>query len=343
MMRFVRSSPALLLSLVIACAGSRSNGGARTDGAATPAASSTIGVARVQSDAVKMEPFVKSDLAHEFVRATKDLPHVEPRTIYREKGTRHWFKDDKTGGTLEAVRIDEEAYYNTPQYGAILAYARPFDLLADAWRTSNGRKSLAGLKVLDFGYGAIGHLWSLAHLGAETVGVEVDPMLPILYADVRDPKIVLVDGRYPADPGAKAKVGAGYDLFISKNTLKKGYVHPDQPTDPRMRIDLGMSDAEFLATLNAALKPGGWVMIYNICPAPAPPGKPFIPWSDGRSPFARADLEKAGFEVVAFDQDDTAAARIMGKILGWDVGDEKIDLEHDTFAMYTLFRKTPAK
>src|SRR5262249_26486304 len=152
-------------------------------------------------------------------------------------------------------------------------------------------KSAEGIRALDFGYGAIGHLSALEGMGASLVGVEVDPMLPALYARVHDPRLVLVDGFYPSDPAIKAKVGQGFDLFIAKNTLKKGYVHPDQPVDPRIRIDLGVTDADFLKILHGALKDGGFAMIYNICPAPSPPGKPFVAWSDGRSPFGRDDYE----------------------------------------------------
>jgi hypothetical protein len=33
----------------------------------------------------------------------------------------------------------------------------------------------------------------------------------------------------------------------------------------------------------------------------------------------------------------------MAKILAWDVGEEKVDLEKDLFATYTLLRKTPPR
>jgi hypothetical protein len=44
--------------------------------------------------------------------------------------------------------------------------------------------------------------------------------------------------------------------------------------------------------------------------------------------------------VVAFDRDDTAAARAMGRALGWDRGG--MDLENDLFATWSLFEK-PAR
>jgi hypothetical protein len=87
----------------------------------------------------------------------------------------------------------------------------------------------------------------------------------------------------------------------------------------------------FVRALHDALKPGGRALIYNLCPAPAPPGKPYIPWADGRSPFTRSTWESAGFEILAFDADDTAAARAMARALGWD--------EKDLFSTHKLVRR----
>jgi hypothetical protein len=78
-------------------------------------------------------------------------------------------------------------------------------------------------------------------------------------------------------------------------------------------------------------------MIYNLCPAPAPPGKPYIPWADGRCPFPREAWEKAGFRVIEIDRDDSPAARDMGRALGWDQGGMK--LEDDLFATWSLFER----
>ena len=51
----------------------------------------------------------------------------------------------------------------------------------------------------------------------------------------------LVHGRFPADPKVVAAVGGGYDLFLSKNTLKRGYIHPAEKVDPRLLVDLGVT------------------------------------------------------------------------------------------------------
>ena len=140
-----------------------------------------------------------------------------------------------------------------------------------------------------------------------------------------------------------ANVGSGYRLVISKNVLKKGYIHPDRPVEnKKVLIDLGAPDDVVLKSFYDALEPGGFFLVYNICPALTPSDKPFVPWSDGRSPFTKEQIEKAGFEVVEFDRDDTDAVRKMGKLLGWDQpedGEPGMDLERDLSVLYTLMRK----
>jgi hypothetical protein len=190
----------------------------------------------------------------------------------------------------------------------------------------------------------------LAGMGADVTGVDVDPTLRALYADagdqgeIRGPegeagRLRLLDGRFPADPATKAAVGAGYDLVISKNVLKKGYIHPDRPAQERHLIRLGVSDEVVLRSFFNALRPGGTMLVYNICPAPSPPDKPFIPWSDGRSPFSKAQWEAAGFRVAAFDQDDAAAIQALGRALGWDKGEDAWDIERDLSVLYTLVQR----
>jgi hypothetical protein len=107
-----------------------------------------------------------------------------------------------------------------------------------------------------------------------------------------------------------------------------------------MLVDLGVDDQTFVNSLAAALNPGGRLIIYNLCPAPAPADKPYIPWADGRCPFPKEMWTKAGLEVVAFDVNDDAEARRLGKALAWD--QSGMNLEHDLFAWYTIVRK-PAK
>jgi hypothetical protein len=269
---------------------------------------------------------------------------------YDSTRTRYWNASEAEAlpamvrDSMLSRTLDESFYYST-RYGSPLAYVRPFDLLARA-----GFADVAGKKIVDFGYGTIGHLRLLASLGAEVVGVEVDPLLRALYSHPDDQGAVkgnggktgsirLVHGRFPAEAGVNAAVGRGVDLFISKNTLKNGYIHPAEKVDPRRLVHLGVDDSTYVATLFAILAPGGRAMIYNLCPAPAPPGRPYIPWADGRCPFPVEMWLSAGFKVIEFDKDDSETARKMGHALGWDQGPSPMDLEKDLFASYTLVEK----
>ena len=72
-----------------------------------------------------------------------------------------------------------------------------------------------------------------------------------------------------------------------------------------------------MAIIKGLLKPGGVFYIYNFSPPPAPAGKPFIAWADGRSAFTREAYEKAGFEVLAYDVDDSKEGRGFAKLMEW--------------------------
>jgi hypothetical protein len=318
--------------------------------AAGPAPDDTSAVAELQREALALAPLTHSSLASRFLAATAKLPHVTPRTLrYDSTRTRYWNAAEAAalpGATRDSMltRTLDEGFYYTTRYGSPLAYSRALEIYA-----RSGPGEVAGKKIVDYGYGTIGHLRLLALLGAEVVGIEVDPLLRALYSAPGDqgpvegePKggsVRLVHGQFPAGAGVAAAVGKGVDFFISKNTLKNGYIHPAEKVDPRRLVHLGVSDSAYVATLFDILNPGGWVMIYNLCPAPAPPGKPYIPWADGRCPFPVEMWKRAGFQVKEFDRDDSAAARAMGHALGWDQGESPMNLEQDLFASYTVVVK----
>jgi hypothetical protein len=190
-------------------------------------------------------------------------------------------------------------------------------------------------------------------MGADVVGVDVDPTLTALYSEPTDTGVIenvverrrgregnltLVEGRWPADEATRA-AGDKFDLILSKNTLKRGYIHPEQEVDKRMLVDMGVSDEAFVRAMFDALVPGGRVMIYNLYPAQSEDPTKYMPWADGRCPFDRAVLEQAGFRVIEFDKDDSEAAREMGRRLGWDRGERPMDLQKNLFAMYTLLER----
>lgn len=304
---------------------------------------------RIQSDARALDGLVTTPFAHRFLAATAALPHVAPRVVFHTADKEHWYTASEAGAltpeqrqSLVRVEVDEEVYYST-RYGSPLSYARALDLLAAA-----NELPATARRLLDFGYGYVGHLRLLASLGFDVTGVDVDPMLRALYAEPSDQgevpgfsgaptgSVRLLDGRFPADPSIRRAAGTGYEVILAKNVLKKGYIHPDRPSDPKYLIDLGLDDATFLAALHDALGPHGAMLIYNVCPALTPPDKPFVPWSDGRSPFSKAQWVSARFDVLAFDVDDTRTFRLFAKALGWDTGEDAMDLEHDLSVLYTL-------
>jgi len=300
----------------------------------------------LRAEAKAAAPLAKSAPGKAFLEATKSLPHVTPRVVWVDSSRTHAWTDaearalaDTTRARLIRRELDEYFYYNT-RYGSPLAYLRPIELLA-----AHGLKKFDGLRVMDFGYGTVGHLRLMASLGADVVGVEVDPSLRALYSEPGDQGKVgkgtlkLVDGQWPATSEVRDAAGGGFDIILSKNTLKRGYIHPERPANPRMLVQLGVDDSTYVARLHDALRPGGYALIYNLSPAPSKPDKPYQPWSDGRCPFERDLLERAGFEVLAYDLDDGPAARALAHALGWDAGPRPMDLQNDLFAHATLLRR----
>jgi hypothetical protein len=288
------------------------------------------------------------------------LPVIDSRTVYMDQGRQKAYtvaefeklKEEEKAG-LKPVEFDGYRFYYT-NYGSPMAYMRPLDIVAEK---IGGPLALRNKKVMDFGYGTIGHLRMMASQNMEVVGVEVDPMLRALYSDPEDQgkipgvgledvppagHLTLVHGSWPKDPAVVKQVGGGFDIITSKNTLKNGFIHPEQPVDKRRMVDLGVPDEQFVAKVHEALKPGGYFLIYNICPAQKKEPEKYIPWADGRCPFPREMMEKAGFEVLEYNKDDSAIIRQFGTALEWNKGPRPMDLENDLFAEYTLARKKPA-
>lgn len=320
--------------------------------AQTPGKTAPDPVARMRADATAMESLVASPLAKSFLAGVRCLPAVEPRVVYYNKTTRDALTGDAAAAMTPAELEGYErkdlggTFYYFTRYGTPVAFVRPLEILGRA-----GLMGANGIKIADFGFGSIGQLRVLAGLGADAVGIDVDPLLKAVYSQKGDTgrmkrcasagrgrggSVRALYGFFPSDAALVRDVGRGYDVFVSKNTLKRGYIHPAQEVDPRMLVHLNVDDETYVRAVYDLLNPGGYFLIYNLCPAPSKEGEPYKPWSDGRSPFAREVFERAGFQVMSFDQDDTEAARAMGQALGWA---EDMDLQHDLFGTYTLVRK----
>lgn len=296
----------------------------------------------IQRLAKKLEPTAKSPWVKKWLQAAQQLPPVAPRKFWCLKDRSACWAQKPEGEKRELVErtADEEYFY--ARIADPLGYTRAWELLAAAGFQPKGKK------VLDLGYGNIGQLAMLARLGADVHGIEVDAMLPLAYEKTVGPvtardgtqgRLTVHHGFFPKDGRLVREVGAGYALLLSKNTLKRGYVHPSQPVPDNQRIDLG-SDEAFLAAVHSLLLPGRYFLIYNLSPGQAKPGQPYKQMAEGESPFPRGALEKAGFEVIAFDALDDGPARAMGKVLEWDADPQSPwDLEADLFSHYTLARR----
>ncbi len=326
----------------------------RTQVAAAPEPAATPLLQKLQDEADALQPQAKSALARRFLEATRALPSIALRTAYINEVSREYFSPAERAALpavqqakLAEVKFDESRYYYT-KYGSPLAYVRALDLAA-----THGITDVAGRRILDFGYGSIGHLRLLASLGAHVTGVDPDSYLEAMYSQPSDQgrvpsaggwfgpagSITLAHGMWPKDPRLVEKVGQGYDLILSKNTLKKGYVKPERKIDKRQQIDLGVSDDVFLKTVFNALLPGGKLLIYNLYPKPPEGKSPYNPQADARSPYTPEQYKKAGLVVLAYNQEDHAAARSMGRALKWDQnakGETISDLDTNLFALFTI-------
>lgn len=308
-------------------------------------------------EAEALETFVESELGARFLTAARDLPAiVEPRVVLWNRATGEALTREAAAGRgaeeLEGFQertFDATSYYTT-FYGTPLAYARALDLAGQ-----HGLGSVDGARVFDFGYGGIGHLRILASLGAHAAGVEVLELLKVLYGapgdtgevpraatagDGEPGRLELFHGSFPGDGELARAIGGGYRLVVSKNVLKRGYVHPEREAEPRMLVHLGVSDEEFVRAVFGMLEPGGLFVVYNLYPPQNPPEERYLPWATGGCPFERELVEEVGFEVVLYDRDDTPAAREMAHRLGWDRPDSPSSMELDTlFGMVTLLRR----
>ncbi|MFG0275451.1 MAG: hypothetical protein ACF8QF_10380 [Phycisphaerales bacterium] len=312
---------------------------------------SAAGRAQFREQAAALADLVESDLALTFLAVADDLRAVEPRQIHYRRADRAAMTPEQYEAASEAERdgfaemtIDWRQYYglmSTP-----LAWTRPLEVLA-----AHGFTSADDARILDFGFGNVGQLRMLASMGADVVGVEIPGIHEVMYrlpddtgpverapdaGDGPDGSIDLAFGFWPGGEGMRDAAGDDFDLIMTKNVLKLGYIHPEQEADPRTLIHLGVDDDAFVQALYDSLAPGGIVFIYNLYPQQ--PEDRYLPWAHGENPFDRALWEATGFEALAWNVPDSPGAQAMGRALGWDQQRPET-YEQDFNAMYTILRR----
>lgn len=273
-------------------------------------------VAKLQIMAKKLRAHAASDLARDWLDATGSLPWIQPRRLYQYPAKKDLFPRSAVAklpaehrSLLLSREFDERAYYDG-RYGNGLAYWPLVEALARL-----GVSSLAGLHLLDIGYGTILPLRLMACLGARTLGIDTDTFPIAIYGEPTDTgqvravksrtntgsvngSIDLTRGRVGVDWTPQVE---SIDIIVSRNTLKNGYVHPsaEHAHEPNVRLDI--EDRSFLRVIRDSLRRGGLFVIYNTFdPDERGPG------ADGRCPFSREDFANTGFEVVALDEPDDA-------------------------------------
>lgn len=303
----------------------------------------------LKSDAKALGGVYESVLAQQMLDEAGSLPVLESRVVYAAWRPNRGFTqsqyndlDEQEREGLREISIETADYYST-FYGTPLVYARMLDLASQYAPAF----TVDGAKIMDLGYGQLGQLRLWAQMGADVVGVEIDPILTAIYDGCGavddldgDPmtsgSVSLIEGAWPNDETCRDEVGSGYDLIVSRNLLKRGYVKP-AARNPAFPVPVGweMSDAEILGHVFDLLNPDGLVIIESLGPKP----DPAKPWSDITNPWAQQAWIDAGFEVLAHDEDESQYARAMGKAIGWG---ERMNLETDLFGVYSVYRKPAA-
>ena len=158
---------------------------------------------------------------------------------------------------------------------------------------ASGVHGWGGARVFDLGCGDGEFLQAIAEQGADVVGIEKASAPPSPLED----EITILKGDLAA-----LTVGAPADVFVSRNTLKRGFIRPLDGTPAR--FSLGRSPQATLQAIAANVKSGGLFCIYNV--SPSDPALAKEAHADGHCPYTQAELEAAGFIVLVHDRDATS-------------------------------------
>lgn len=318
-----------------------------------PAGAQDWSPSALAAEAEKVAGIMTQPAVLEWLSKAEELPEVEGQTLFIGPRTEGGF-DRLVLTPGQALKVSEEElaecraveygpgrYYAT-NYGSPIAYAGALACAAEA-----GIESFRFKRILDIGYGQLGQLEMLARCGAEVDGVEVDPVVHVLYdttrlanavaaADGTKGSVSLHFGEWFADWRLREAMGQGYDLILARNVLKHGYVQPEEPMEQFDPIDVGGSPEIGALALFDALRDGGVVVVYNLGGGPwrLDDGS-YNAQADVRDPFGRETWEAAGFEVLHFQTNGSQLMREVGVALEWGSAEE---LESYN-VLYTVVRK----
>ncbi|MFT5423350.1 MAG: SAM-dependent methyltransferase [Phycisphaerales bacterium] len=315
------------------------------------------GPVQFAKEAEALAPFATTQAARDWLDQAGRLPEIEPRTVYYSFRPKRGYTAEQYEALPEADRegltegdiTTDETYYDT-FYGTPTAYVRALDLAAAQLQKGTDTPfTWEGVKVLDYGYGQLGQLRMLAQCGAHATGIDVDPILEAIYSQPSDQgeaartddaggepgSVTLLSGYWPNEDEMVEEVGGGYDLIVSRNFLKRGYIAPTNGS--QAWVDLGRTTKETLGVFYEALAPGGVFVIYSL--GGPQPAEGYSPSGDVACPWSVAELEAAGFEVVEHDVDENGQGRDMARALGWDQPPRSMDLETSLFGSYTILRR----
>ena len=287
-------------------------------------------------------------LARSFVQQLENLPPVSDRTLYRDVTTGKFYRpnqlsvlDETVRARLEAVTVNEHRYYASE---SPLTYIGPLLQMS-----ALGAENLKGRKILDYGYGAIGHLQMLTSMGAEMHGLEISAMREALYTAedrvVPAGRVSLHHGYFPSDAKVVTALGQDFDWVVARNVLKRRLLEP-QGTDGA-EVELGVSHRAFAAAMFRLLSSGGHVLIYNSEYLKAPANTEEADVTRGvQCAIARQGWLDAGFEIVEFDRNDDGPARELARALLWNKpsqGKPGLDLKRLVARVTLLRRPTPTE
>jgi hypothetical protein len=304
-------------------------------------------VEALRAEAARLLPHIRQPGAQRYLIATSYLPLHGDRQVWVERDGPRILAPEAHEALPEAQRsgftprtIDEHEYY---YLGGVSphAAARAIDIACE--HLGAGWDPLSGKRILVIEPTSIATPRLLASIGGDVVAVTSDPLFRTLYeptgdtgvvpgipaggeARMPDGRLTIVEGTWcPGGDGSPA--GAAFDLILLVQGL------PGQRAARPGERTRDVNQEVLAASAFRVLRPGGAWVTYTVRAGEgdAPPVQP-----------SREALEKAGFEILAYDREDDEMIRHVGRALRWDKGTRALNLDAELFAAYTVARRPVA-